>query len=167
MWLFCMLLLSIGNVDAIWVILSFVLCIVIADQVSSGIIKDIVQRPRPSHANELQGLVHLVNDYRGGKYGFVSSSHNTIGFALLSSLLFKRKLYSYVIFIWAILNAYSRIYLGVHYPFDVLGGAVVGVLAALFCFWALSKFRPTVLLDDKSEKMLYKQMCQWSYLESV
>ncbi len=131
--------------DAIWIILfSFVACILIADHVSSSLIKVIVQRPRPSHAVELQGLVHLVNNYRGGgRFGFVSShAANAIGFALISSLLFKRKFYTVSIFAWAIITAYSRIYLGVHYPLDILGGAIVGISAALVCFWLLQKFRP-------------------------
>ena len=131
--------------NAIWVAISLVACVLIADHVSSSVIKVIVERPRPSHASELQGLVHLVNNYRGGKFGFVSShAANTIGFALLSSLLFKSRFYTIIIFLWAILTAYSRIYLGVHYPFDILGGAVVGVFSALFCFWILQKYRPVV-----------------------
>ena len=62
----------------------------------------------------------------------------------LSGLLFKRRFYTVTIFGWAIITAYSRIYLGVHYPFDVLGGTVVGTLSALFCFWILNKYRPVI-----------------------
>ena len=135
--------------DAIWIVLSLVLCIIIADQVSSGIIKDLVQRPRPSQTSELAAVIHLVNDYHGGKYGFVSShTANSIGFALLSSLLFKRKVYTTSIFLWAIITAYSRIYLGVHYPLDILGGAMVGVLSAGLCFWLLTKYRPALKIAD-------------------
>jgi len=127
--------------ESIWVILSLVLCIVISDQISSGLIKNLVQRLRPSHVEQLKGVIHLVNNYSGGQYGFVSShSANAVGFALLSSLLFKRRTYTISIFTWALLTAYSRIYLGVHYPLDVLGGALVGTLAALFCFWLLKRY---------------------------
>ncbi len=132
--------------DAVWVILSFVLCIVIADQVSSGIIKEAVQRLRPSRNPALEGIIHIVNGYTGGKYGFVSShAANSFGFALLSSLVFKQKTYTTFVFIWAVIVSYSRIYLGVHYPFDILGGMVVGVMAALIAYFALKKLQPSSL----------------------
>ena len=136
--------------EAVWVALALILCIVISDQVASGLIKHMVQRLRPSHVKELQGLVHLVHTYSGGLYGFVSShASNTIGFALLSSLLFRQRVYTITIFSWAALTSYSRIYLGVHYPLDIVGGAMVGVMAALICFWAIRKFRPGLKpIDD-------------------
>ncbi len=139
--------------EAIWVVLALVLCIIISDQVASGILKDLVKRLRPSHVEELKGVVHLVKEYSGGKYGFASShASNAFGFALLSSLFIRRKLYCYAIFLWAFMTAYSRMYLGVHYPGDIVGGIVVGSLAALSCYWAILKFKPVVLLhaEDKS-----------------
>lgn len=132
--------------DAVWVILSLVLCIVIADQVSSGIIKEAVQRLRPSRNPALEGMIHIVNGYTGGKYGFVSShAANSFGFALLSSLVFKQKTYTTFVFIWAVIVSYSRIYLGVHYPFDIFGGMVVGVMAALIAYFTLKKLQPSSL----------------------
>jgi undecaprenyl-diphosphatase len=136
--------------DAVWIILSLILCVVLADQISSGIIKNLVQRLRPSHTAELEGVIHLVRGSRCGLYGFVSShAANAFGFALLSSLLLKFKPYTLAIFFWAVLTAYSRIYLGVHYPFDVVGGAVVGVCSALVCFLMLRKIFPAILQTPK------------------
>ena len=132
--------------ESIWIILALVACIVIADQVSSGLIKHLVERPRPSHAADLTGLVHLVNGYTGGSFGFVSShAANSFGFALLSSLLFRNRNYTLAIFGWAVLTAYSRIYLGVHYPLDIVGGTIVGLVGALICFGTIKKLRPSLL----------------------
>ena len=137
--------------EAIWVIMAIVLCIVISDQVASGVLKHMVKRLRPSHVQELKDLVHLVKGYSGGLYGFASShAANAFGFAMLSSLLFKRKYYTYSIFAWAVITAYSRIYLGVHYPLDVIGGITIGVLAAFACYWMIVKFRPN-LIEEKND----------------
>jgi undecaprenyl-diphosphatase len=136
----------------------FILCIVVSDQVSSDILKNLVKRLRPSHVENLRGLVHLVNGYSGGNYGFASShAANAIGFATISSLVLNKRIYTYSIFTWAIITAYSRIYLGVHYPLDVFGGIIVGVLAAFGCYWLIHKFRPGLIqpnVNDSIEKQV-------------
>lgn len=132
--------------ESIWLVFALIMCVVIADQIASGVIKELVQRLRPSHASSLIDNIHLVNNYKGGRYGFVSShAGNAFGFALLTSLLFRQKSYIIAIFIWATLTAYSRIYLGVHYPLDILGGILVGVLTAFGCFIIIKKLRPSLL----------------------
>jgi len=140
------LLIKTKKYDALWLILFLVLCIVICDQISSGLIKNTVQRLRPSHEPSLNGMVHLVNGYTGGRFGFVSShAANTFGFALLSSLLIRNRNFAVMIVAWSLINCYSRVYLGVHYPFDIAGGLIVGTFAALACYLALLKFKPGVL----------------------
>ena len=129
--------------EGVIAILAFILCLIIADQLSSHLIKELVKRPRPSHAEDLKGLVHLVRDYTGGAYGFVSShAANAVGFAMLTILIFKRTSYSIAISFWAFLVGYSRVYIGVHYPFDVIGGVLVGLFAAFICFELLKRYHP-------------------------
>ena len=111
-----------------------------ADFIASGILKDWVARPRPSRVPELEGVLHLVNNYRSGQYGFVSShAATTMACAVLFSLIWRNKIATVGLMLWVAINCYSRMYLGVHYPLDIIGGLVVGtivaVVAYLFLCW--------------------------------
>ncbi|MCQ2265597.1 MAG: phosphatase PAP2 family protein [Bacteroidales bacterium] len=108
--------------------------ILVADQMSSHILKPLFERFRPSHDPIVQYLVHVVNDYRGGSYGFVSShSANCFGVATFLALVIRSKSLNIAMFAWALINCYSRIYLGVHYVGDIVCGALLGaVIARLF-----------------------------------
>ena len=112
-------------------ILFFGLLIFLSDQTSVHFFKNVFQRLRPCYNPEIESLVHTVK-MPGGKYGFVSShATNAFAFAFLSLMLIKNKTYTTLIIIWAIIVSYSRIYLGVHYPGDILGGAALGLLISL------------------------------------
>ena len=109
------------------IILLIAVAITFSDQVSV-LIKLSVQRLRPCHEPALEGLVHLVNEKCGGAYGFVSShASNSFTIAFLSLLLIRRRWFTVSIILWAIIIAYSRIYLGVHYPGDVVAGSLLGI----------------------------------------
>jgi undecaprenyl-diphosphatase len=126
--------------QSVYIILSLALVVLISDQLSSSVIKPLVERLRPSHDSSLEGLVHFVNEYKGGMFGFVSShAANTFGLAMFLSLLFRNRYFSVFIFFWAALVSYSRIYLGVHYPGDIVGGAIIGIASAWFVFLLLSR----------------------------
>ena len=119
--------------EALTVVLITVLAIALADQISSSIIKPLVERPRPSRG-EIAEWISLVNGYRGGRYGFVSShAANSIAVVTWLSVLFKGKLVRTLMFTWALGNCYSRIYLGVHYMGDIIGGILVGLFSAWVC----------------------------------
>lgn len=122
---------------AIVTLIFIALVVTLADQLSVHAFKEVFQRLRPCHNPDLQAFVHKVNDKCGGQYGFVSShAANTFAVAFFLHLLIKYQRFSIFIFIWAAVVSYSRIYLGVHYPFDVLGGAALGALIGFGVFKA-------------------------------
>jgi len=130
LYLFIVGLLILRYHGKVWIALLFaVVLVVITDQVSV-VVKNAVERLRPCHEPSLEGMVHLVGNRCGGMYGFVSShASNAFGIAAFASPLVQKKWFAWTIFIWASVVAYSRIYLGVHYPGDVLGGALLGIVA--------------------------------------
>lgn len=125
---------------ALLVLAMLVLSILVADQVSSGLIKHLVERLRPTHDPSLESMVHVINGYRGGLYGFVSShAANSFAVATLLALVMRHRVVTLSMFTWALLQCYSRVYLGVHYPGDILGGIIVGVLAS-WLVWQLMRW---------------------------
>jgi len=100
----------------------------------STAIKHHFMRLRPGHDPRLEGIVRLL-DGKGGMYGFISShASNVFGLASFTSWIFKKKWYSITILTWAFLVSYSRIYVGRHFPSDVLCGAIFGFLVAYFIY---------------------------------
>ncbi len=132
-----------------WAVPVIALMVLFSDKGSVVFFKENVQRLRPCHEPLLQGLVHLVRDGCGGRYGFVSShasNHFAIAAFMAGVLHGSPRWATLALFLWAALIAYSRVYLGVHYPGDVLVGglygALVGVLFALLFARVVQPRRP-------------------------
>lgn len=112
------------------------LCILLADQVASSLFKPLVARWRPSNDPYIMYTVDIVNGYRGGRYGFFSShAANTMAVATYVSLLVRFRPLTLWLYSWALLNCWSRVYLGVHYMGDLAAGTLWGILVG----WAVCK----------------------------
>ena len=98
--------------------------------------KPLVARLRPTHDPEIGLLVDVVDGYRGGQYGFFSAhAANTFSIAIFFSLLVRSNILSLMLILWSLTNAWTRIYLGVHYPGDILCGLLWGGIVGLFIYW--------------------------------
>lgn len=125
-----------------WVaVIGIGITILLADQITASLMKPFFARLRPSQEPTLAGIIHLVRDhngdiYTGGLYGFASShAANTFGTATFFTLVF-RKTHPWIkwLFLWAVCMTYTRIYLGAHYPGDILAGTIVGMASAFAGF---------------------------------
>jgi undecaprenyl-diphosphatase len=125
-----------------WVaLIGIAVTILLADQITASLMKPFFARLRPSQEPSLVGIIQLVRGhngeiYTGGLYGFASShAANTFGTATFYTLLFRSK-HRWItwLFLWAAVMTYTRIYLGVHYPGDILAGGIVGVASGFAGF---------------------------------
>ncbi len=119
------------EIKKVMILLFFLVALITLTDQTSNRVKHSVKRYRPTHNLEIKDQIHTVNDYQGGQYGFFSGhAANSFGIAMLLFLLFKEHsiLIRSSFFVWAGITAYSRLYLGVHYPSDILVGIVVGLI---------------------------------------
>ena len=117
-----------------WIFLAVGIVVLCSDQLSAHVCKPLFQRLRPCYNPDLQNLIYLPKGMAGGKYGFVSShAANTFAVAafLTPALSNNRNWMGIVLYLWAFISSYSRIYLGFHYPGDILCGAILGILVGL------------------------------------
>lgn len=122
-----------------WIILAVAVVVLCSDQLASHVCKPLFHRLRPCYNVDFQDLIHLPKGMAGGQYGFVSShAANTFAVAafLTAALRKKYKWMGFVLYPWAFISSYTRIYIGYHYPGDIVCGALLGILIGLI-LWKL------------------------------
>ena len=122
------------------VLLAFTVCVAAAialtDQTCATLIRPMVERLRPSNlSNPMAEFARIVDGYRGGSYGFPSChAANSFALAVFMAMAVGRRSFTLFIIGWAIMNSYSRLYIGVHYPGDLVVGALIGsAFGAMMC----------------------------------
>lgn len=106
---------------------SAALCVVLAGTIDDAIVKPLVARWRPTHDPQIGAVVDVVDGYRGGRYGFFSAhACNTFSIAVFFCLLVRSRLLSFSLVMWSFVNCWTRLYLGVHFPGDILVGLLWG-----------------------------------------
>ncbi|MBQ8442269.1 MAG: phosphatase PAP2 family protein [Bacteroides sp.] len=136
--------------EALLIIGMLALVILLTDQISSGFCKPFFARFRPTQDPELMYQIDIVNGYRGGMYGFVSShAANTFGIAIFISLIVRSWSLGITLIVWACLNAYSRMYLGVHYPGDIFFGTLLGLSAGVLVYMLYNYLQKRLLITSR------------------
>lgn len=139
--------------EIILISLSITLLIILCDQIASGFFKPFFERFRPTHHPYFREHVDMVFGYRGGgKYGFISShASNAFGFATFTAFLFRNRIFTLTIILFALINGYSRIYLGVHFISDVIVGALIGIMCGYVVYQLYQIGRVHLLKTSKTE----------------
>lgn len=110
-------------------------CVLFADGLVDGIIKQLAERWRPSNDPTFKYMVQVVDDIRLKGYSFCSAhAANTMSLAVFFSLLIRSKMLTITLVIWSLINCWTRLYLGVHYPSDILCGMIIGIIVGILVY---------------------------------
>lgn len=114
---------------------SAIFCVLFADGLVDGIIKQLAERWRPSNDPTFKYMVQVVDDVRLKGYSFCSAhAANTMSLAVFFSLLIRSKMLTITLVIWSLINCWTRLYLGVHYPSDILCGMIIGIIVGILVY---------------------------------
>ena len=144
------------------------LCVLLAGTVDDAIVKPLVARWRPTHDPQIGILVDIVDGYRGGKYGFFSAhASNTMSIATFFCWLARSRRLSIALVIWSLVNCWTRMYLGVHFPGDIMVGLIWGITVGTgvyFLYRRLTRdmYMPRNLNPAQYTTTCYRRLdCNW------
>lgn len=143
--------------NALCIIIAVCCTVALADQICATLVRPVFERMRPANLqNPLSAAVHVVNNYRGGPYGFPSChAANTFAVSVVLTLITRARPLAWVLFGWAVINCYTRMYLGVHYPGDILFGAVIGTVIAFVVYIAFDRALHPMALRGTRTRALF------------
>ena len=125
----------------LYIVAAAAMCVLLAGTVDDVIVKPTVARWRPTHDPEIGMLVDIVDGYRGGRYGFFSAhAANTFSLAVLFCWMIRSRILSIALVIWSFTNCWTRLYLGVHFPGDILCGLTWGLIVGTFVYYLYYRF---------------------------
>jgi len=131
------------------IVLSAGVCVLLAGTVDDCIVKPVVARWRPSHDPVIATLVDTVNGYRGGDFGFFSAhASNTFSIAIFFSLLVRSGLLSTALILWSLVNCWTRLYLGVHFPGDIICGLLWGGIVGSLVYFGYTRLGHLVVQEE-------------------
>lgn len=144
------------------------LCYLLAGAVDDGIVKPLVARWRPTHDPEIGTLVDIVDGYRGGNYGFFSAhASNTMSIATFFCWLVRSRRLSVTLVVWSLLNCWTRLYLGVHFPGDIIVGLLWGITVATCIYFLYRRITRSMYMPRNLNPAQYtttcyrRQDCNW------
>jgi len=137
------------NIRQIFTIIGCaVMCAILAGTIDDTFVKPLVARLRPTHDTEIGILVDVVDEYRGGSYGFFSAhAANTFSLAIFFCWLVRNRVLSIMLVVWSLANCWTRLYLGVHYPLDILVGLTWGAVVGSLMYLVYTKINITSYKD--------------------
>ena len=141
------------------------LCVLLAGAVDDGFVKPGVARWRPTHDPEIGMMVDVVDGYRGGRYGFFSAhASNTFSVAIFFCWIIRSRLLSWALVLWSFTNCWTRMYLGVHFPGDILVGLTWGLIVGSFVYFLF--YRLTKRMFNSSYHFVSSEFTSTGYQRS-
>ena len=154
--------------DILLILAAAGLCVLLAGTIDDTIVKPLVARWRPTHDPQIGALVDVVNDYRGGNYGFFSAhASNTMSIATFFCWLARSRRLSIALVIWSLVNCWTRMYLGVHFPGDILVGLIWGITVGTGVYFLYRRLTRDMYMPRNLNPVQYtttcyrRQDCNW------